>query len=125
MCNKLLMMLILYILRRLIVPIKGRGQTIESVIITVGNWLINISWLVLVCLPNISISIIGFVRSAAQVHQDIRSVVCLHDTMFASLIIRLFLVCLFSRNSVFLSKQIYWNSVSACFFSEANGAYDR
>jgi len=119
------MMLILYILRRLIVPIKGRGQTIESVIITVGNWLINISWLVLVCLPNISISIIGFVRSAAQVHQDIRSVVCLHDTMFASLIIRLFLVCLFSRNSVFLSKQIYWNSVSACFFSEANGAYDR
>ena len=28
----------------------------------------------------------------------------------------------FSRNSVFLSQQINWNNVLACFFSEANGA---
>ena len=33
-----------------------------------------------------------------------------------------FLACFFSRNSVFLSQQISWNNVSACFFSEANGA---
>ena len=33
-----------------------------------------------------------------------------------------FLVCLFSRNSVFLPQQISWNSISSCFFSEANGA---
>jgi len=28
----------------------------------------------------------------------------------------------FSRNSVFLSQQISWNIVSACFFSKSNGA---
>ena len=33
-----------------------------------------------------------------------------------------FLACFFSRNSVFLSQQINRNSVSACFFSEANEA---
>ena len=34
-----------------------------------------------------------------------------------------FLACFFSWNSVFLSQQISRNSVSACFFSEANGAF--
>ena len=34
-----------------------------------------------------------------------------------------FSACFFSRNSVFLSQQISRNSVSACFFSKANGAY--
>jgi len=34
-----------------------------------------------------------------------------------------FSVCLFRRNNVFLSQQISRNSVSACFFSEANGAH--
>jgi len=33
-----------------------------------------------------------------------------------------FLACFFSRKNVFLSQQISRNSVSACFFSEANGA---
>ena len=33
-----------------------------------------------------------------------------------------FSACFFSRNSVFLSQQISRNSVSSCFFSEANGA---
>ena len=33
-----------------------------------------------------------------------------------------FSACFFSRNSVFLSQQISRNSVSICFFSEANGA---
>ena len=33
-----------------------------------------------------------------------------------------FSACFFSRNSIFLSQQISRNSVSACFFSEANGA---
>ena len=32
-----------------------------------------------------------------------------------------FLACFFSPNSVFLSQQISRNSVSTCFFSEANG----
>jgi len=32
-----------------------------------------------------------------------------------------FSACFFSRNSVFLSQQISRNSVSVCFFSEANG----
>ena len=31
-----------------------------------------------------------------------------------------FSTCFFSRNSVFLSQQISRNSISACFFSEAN-----
>ena len=35
-----------------------------------------------------------------------------------------FLACFFNRNSVFLSKQIRWNNVSACFFNEANGALE-
>ena len=117
------MMLILYILRRLIVPIKGRGQTIESVIITVGNWLINISWLVLVCLPNISISIIGFVRSAAQVHQDIRSVVCLHDTMFASLIIHLFQLVVLVEIVFFFHNKLVGTVFRLVFFRW--GLYDR
>ena len=43
-------------------------------------------------------------------------------TLFAYLIIRLFRLVFFSRNNVFLSQQIIRNSVSACFFSEANGA---
>ena len=34
-----------------------------------------------------------------------------------------FSACFFSRNSVFLSQQISRNNVSACFFSEANGAF--
>ena len=42
--------------------------------------------------------------------------------MFASLIIRLFSACFFSRNSIFLSHQINWYSVLTYFFSEANGA---
>ena len=42
--------------------------------------------------------------------------------MFASLIIRTFYLVFFSRNIVFLSQQISRNSVSACFFSEANRA---
>jgi len=33
-----------------------------------------------------------------------------------------FSVCFFSRNIIFLSQQISRNSVSACFFSESNGA---
>ena len=33
-----------------------------------------------------------------------------------------FSACFFSRNSIFLSQQIHRNSVSACFFSEANRA---
>ena len=33
-----------------------------------------------------------------------------------------FSACFFSRSSVFLSQQISRNSVSACFFSEVNGA---
>jgi len=33
-----------------------------------------------------------------------------------------FSACFFSRNSVFLSQQISRNSISTCFFSEANGA---
>ena len=45
--------------------------------------------------------------------------------LFASLIIRLFQLVFFSRNSIFLSQQISRNSVSACFFSEANGALMR
>ena len=35
-----------------------------------------------------------------------------------------FSACFFYRNSVFLSQRISRNSVSACFFSEANGPYD-
>jgi len=42
--------------------------------------------------------------------------------LFASLIIHTFQFIFFSRNSVFLSQQISRNSVSAYFFSEANGA---
>ena len=34
-----------------------------------------------------------------------------------------FLAYFFSRNSIFLSQQISRNSVSAYFFSEANGTY--
>ena len=34
-----------------------------------------------------------------------------------------FSACFFSRNSIFLSQQISRNSVSACFFSEANGVF--
>jgi len=34
-----------------------------------------------------------------------------------------FSACFFSRNRVFLSQQIRRNNVSACFFSEANGAF--
>ena len=41
--------------------------------------------------------------------------------LFASLIIRLFQLVFFSRNNIFLSQQISQNSVSSCFFSEANG----
>ena len=33
-----------------------------------------------------------------------------------------FSACFFSRNSIFLSQQINRNSISACFFSEANRA---
>ena len=34
-----------------------------------------------------------------------------------------FFTCFFSQNSIFLSQQISRNSVSACFFNEANGAH--
>ena len=33
-----------------------------------------------------------------------------------------FSTCFFSQNNIFLSQQISRNSVSACFFNEANGA---
>ena len=35
-----------------------------------------------------------------------------------------FSACFFSRDSVFLSQQISRNSISPCFFSEANGAFE-
>jgi len=41
--------------------------------------------------------------------------------LFAYLIIRTFQLVFSAGNSVFLSQQIRRNSVSACFFSEANG----
>jgi len=44
------------------------------------------------------------------------------SALFICLIIRIFQLILFSWNSVFLSQQISWNSISAYFFSEATGA---
>ena len=45
-----------------------------------------------------------------------------HEALFTSYN-PYFSTYLFSQNSVFLSQQISWNNVLACFFSEANGYY--
>ena len=44
----------------------------------------------------------------------------LSSAMFASLIIRTFQL-VFLAETIFFSQQINWNSVSACFFGDANG----